>query len=199
MIYDVAKLSALEIYDLMVAAIVPRPIAFVSTLSADGVANLAPFSFFCPGGASPPSLVFSVTLNGRGEPKDTLRNIEATEEFVVNTLNRAMTDGMNQTSLALPSNESEWPLSGFTPAECLHVKPERVAESPASFECRLAQVVPHGDGPSAARYVIGEILAIHVREDVPLDTISRLGGSRYLDMATGEIFHVDRPTWTQNG
>lgn len=199
MTYRAADLDAAAMYDLMVASIVPRPIAFVSTISPDGVPNLAPFSFFTAGGANPPSLVFSVTLNARGEPKDTLRNILHAGEFVVNTVSRSMTDGMNMASLALPRTESEWPLTNFESLPSELIAPKRVAQSPAAFECRLAQVAEHGIGPGAARYVIGEILVIHLQADLPHRTVARLGGPDYLDLDALAVFSLDRPQMPSKG
>jgi len=197
---DPADLTPGEAYELLTQAITPRPIAFVSTISTDGVPNLAPFSFFTAGGAAPPSLVFSVVLNSKGGGKDTLRNIEETGEFVVNTLTRDMADGMNATSASLPADESEWPASGFTPVPSVLVKPARVLESPASFECRLFKVVAHGEGPTAARYIIGEVVRFHLAEPFPQPLIARLDGPNYMDSADGSHFSLKRPSSRpQNG
>jgi flavin reductase (DIM6/NTAB) family NADH-FMN oxidoreductase RutF len=166
--------------------VVPRPIAFVSTLAADGVPNLAPFSFFMVGGANPPSLMISPTPNRFGQEKDTLTNIRATGEFVVNLVHRAMAEGMNRTSAPFPPEVSEWEPSGFTPVAGERVAPARVKESWAALECRLFQVVEHGSGPSSARYVIGEVLLAHVKDDfTPESWIARLGGAGYVDLADG--------------
>jgi len=187
-------------YGFLTTLIVPRPIAFVSTLSSSGVANLAPFSFFMAGGANPLSLMIAPVLNRDLSEKDSLRNIRETGEFVVNIVTRTMAEGMNTTSFAFPADESEWPHSGFTPLPSFNVSPARVLESPAQLECKLFQVVEHGDGALAGRYIIGEVVAIHVREDLmegdvitPPQPISRLGGPDYLDLASGEIFVLKRP------
>lgn len=194
-----AELSSIEAYDLLAAVVVPRPIAFVSTCSQSGVANLAPFSFFMVGGSNPPSLMYSPTLNARGEEKDSLRNVRETGEFVVNLVHREMAQGMNATSFAYGPEESEWIASGFTPISSIEVSPARVKEALVQFECRLHEVVEHGQGPNAARYVIGEILVAHVNEELHINPheirlISRIGGRNYLDMASGEIFEMGRPT-----
>lgn len=189
-------------YDLMAATIVPRPIALVSTVCPEGTANLAPFSFFMPGGTNPPSLAFSPTLGKDGVEKDTLRNIRETGEFVVNLVHRSMADPMNLSAKALPRDESEWEFSGLTMAPCSVVKPARVQESVVSFECRLVQVVGHGEGAGAARYVIGEVVAAHVderfvQEDLPTATgyrpIARMGGAWYFDTDACEPFEMRRP------
>ncbi len=186
------ELPPREAYALLAAVVQPRPIAFVSTLGADGVANLAPFSFFMAGGSNPPSLCFSPTLDAKGGEKDTLRNIREAGEFTVNAVDRRMAYGMNAASAALARHESEWEPSGFTPLESELVRPARVAESPAQMECRLFSIVAHGHGPSAARYVIGEVLRLHLRDE-PFHPLARLGGPDYLDLANGERFALPRP------
>lgn len=196
-----SELSTAEVYDLMVSTIQPRPIAFVSTLDPDGRANLAPFSFFMPGGANPPSLALSINLGSAGRRKDTLANIETTKEFVVNLVVRAMAPGMNQTSFSFPAGESEWPASGFTQVPSAAVSPPRVAESPIHYECRLYEIVHHGTESGAACYVIGEVVAMHVRSALwsdhldpdSIQPLARLGGPMYLDTATLERFMMERP------
>lgn len=182
-----------EAYGLLTAVVQPRPIAFVSTISRDGVPNLAPFSFFMVGGSNPPSVCFSPTLNGRGQEKDSLRNVRETGEFTVNTVHRAMAIGMNEASASLQPHESEWGRTGFTPLASDLVRPARVAESLAQMECRLFTVVEHGQGPSASRYVIGEVVRLHV-SDAGFETIARMGGPEYIDSATGERFGLVRPS-----
>jgi flavin reductase (DIM6/NTAB) family NADH-FMN oxidoreductase RutF len=198
-----ADLTASQLYDILTLAIQPRPIAFVSTLGPDGVANLAPFSFFMPGGANPPSLALSINRGAGGRRKDTLKNIEATGEFVVNMVIRTMADGMNACSFAYPSDVSEWDPAGFTPVPSVVVAPPRVAESPIQLECRLYQVVEHGTGAGAAVYVIGEIVWLHLdaalwsADGVAAEMfrpLSRLGGAHYLDMDALEVFELRRPT-----
>src|SRR5437016_5177149 len=113
---DPAEVSAREAYALLLSCVAPRPIAFVSTISPDGDFNLAPFSFFTAGGANPPSVVFSPTANRSGGFKDTLRNVEATGEYVINVVTYAMREGMNECSPEYPYGESEWDKAGFTQA-----------------------------------------------------------------------------------
>lgn len=201
--FGASELTSSQLYDIMTFAIQPRPIAFVSTLDPNGVANLAPFSFFMPGGANPPSLALSVNRGGGGRRKDTLRNIEATGEFVVNTVIRPMAEGMNSTSYAYPAEVSEWEGAGLTPVPSIQVAPPRVAESPFQFECRLYQVVEHGEGAGAAVYVIGEIVELHLAKAfwdqgslraADYAVLSRLGGAGYLDVGALETFDLARPT-----
>lgn len=177
---------AMDPYDLLIQAVAPRPIAFVSTLSKEGKPNLAPFSFFMAGGSNPPSLCFSPNTKDDGSPKDTLRNIQDTGEYVVHIVNHAMSPGMSATSKPLPHGESEWPLSGFTQAPSLKVKPPRVAEAPFAMECRLHSIVPHGIGADAANYIIGEVVMFRVEpslivngriDPTKVDYLARLGGA----------------------
>ncbi len=192
----------LDPYDLLIHAVAPRPIAFVSTLSAEGLPNLAPFSFFMAGGSNPPSLCFSPNTRDDGTPKDTLRNIRDTGEYVVHIVDHAMGPGMSATSRALPHGESEWPLSGCTPVPSAKVKPPRVAEAPFALECRLHGIVPHGSGPDAANYVIGEVVMFHVARDLMeddrlnphrVDYLARLGGAWYLRAVPESFFTMTRP------
>lgn len=199
---ELGGLSPADAYRLLSTLIVPRPIAFVSTLSREQIPNLAPFSYFMVGGANPPSLMFSPTTPHGGQEKDTLRNCRETGEFVVNLVDRAMADGMNASSRSLPPDESEWPLTGFHPEPSVKVRPTRVRESFVQFECTVHEVVRHGSGPGAANYVIGEVLVAHLREDLIVDgkvdphvilPIARLGGDQYLDLAGVEVFRLARP------
>lgn len=185
-------------YNLLSGLIVPRPIAFVSTVDPQGVPNLAPFSFFMCGGAKPPSLAFCPILDRSGMKKTTLRNIEATQEFVVNLVDRRMAKGMNTTGVDYVEEVSKWGISGFTHVESLLVRPDRVAESPAQFECRLHQCVTHGE----STYVVGEVLVAHVSEalidratgkSTGFRPIARLGGAEYIDVDGGKVFEMTRP------
>ena len=200
--FVLAEMRPSQKYDLLTSLVVPRPIAFVSTASAAGDPNLAPFSFFMLGGINPPSLAFCPVMDLNGEPKDSLKNIIETKEFVVNLVTAEMARGMNETSFGYPEGEGEWIASGFTRLESDVVKPPRVAESPVQFECRLHEVVRHGSGATASAYVIGEVLLAHVAHGIVDETgapvkrftpISRLGGSEYLDTACGKVFELVRP------
>jgi flavin reductase (DIM6/NTAB) family NADH-FMN oxidoreductase RutF len=190
-------------YALMISCIAPRPIAWVSTLSPDGVPNLAPFSYFNAGGANPPSVVFSPTNFRDGRPKDTLRNVEATGEFVINIVPYELAERMNETSADFEYGISEFEQVGLTPLPSQFVKPYRVAESPIQMECRLFQIVRHGEGPLAANYVIGEVLCFHVathllKEGAVVDNriadfIGRMGESWYCRATPESMFWLPRP------
>ena len=196
------ELSQDDAYNVLVAAVTPRPIALVSTVSADGVANLAPFSFFMAGGVSPLSVAFSPTDGPRG-PKNSLTNILATKEFVINTVHREMAEGMNEASFGYGPDVSEWRLAGFTMVPSDDVKPPRVAESLVQLECRLFQSIKHGSGAGASNYVIGEVVRIHINSSLwsskgiemeKLRLLARMGGPNYLDTNALEIFELQRPS-----
>lgn len=199
---DPKKQTVQEIYKLMSGVIVPRPIAFVSTIDREGVRNLAPFSFFTGVGSNPPTLAFCPSLRTRGEiaDKDTLRNIEETGEFVVNVVNRAIGEQMNATAADVPPHIDEFELAGLTPVASELVRAPRVAESPAQMECCLLQVIRTGTGPAAGVLVLGEVVRFHVREELfdnfridpsGLDAIGRLAGNEYI--RTLDRFELTRP------
>jgi flavin reductase (DIM6/NTAB) family NADH-FMN oxidoreductase RutF len=150
-------------YEWMIHSILPRPIAWVSTLSSSGVANLAPFSFFQGVCARPPTLMFCPVNHRDGSPKDTLRNLEATGEFVVNTVSAADAEAMNATSATLPHDHSEFERFGVVAAASVKVRPPRVA------------VIGSSGYPDPDR----------------LDLVGRMGGSDYL--RTRDRFALDRP------
>ena len=198
---DFSALPGREIYQWMVHTILPRPIAWVSTISADGRTNLAPFSFFQGVSSAPPALMF-VPVNSRdGVKKDTVRNIEAVPEFVVNLVSFALSEKMNQTSASLPHGESEFSAFDVASVPSEYVKPPRVADAPVSFECRLHQIVRLSDGPGASNIIFGLIAAMHVRDDVlgqdgmpdsdKLDLVGRMGGAQYT--RTRDAFSLERP------
>src|ERR1041385_6890840 len=142
---ELSGLPRREIYRLMIDCIVPRPIAFVSTLSAEGVGNLAPFSFFNGVSSEPPTLVFSISRKRDGGKKDTLVNIESTPQFVVNLVTEPMAAPMHQTSADYPYGVDEMAKVGLTPVPSTRVRPPRVGESPVQMECELFSL--HEIGP----------------------------------------------------
>ena len=200
MIIDPAATEPRNIYKLMVGAIVPRPIAFVSTISADGILNLAPFSYFTAIGANPPAVCFSPGRRRDGTKKDTLVNIEATGEFVVNVVSEEFAAQMNATSAEFPPEVDEFDASGLTPIPSDLVKPPRVRESHIHMECRLLQVVHVSAKPLGGSLVIGEVLRFHlddaivndyVIDPVKLRAIGRMGGPTYT--RTTDRFDMERP------
>lgn len=198
---DTSSASVREVYQWMVHTILPRPIAWVSTLDSLGRSNLAPFSFFMGVCAKPPTLMFCPVNDRRGEPKDTLRNIHDTREFVVNLVPSHLCHSMNETAATLPHGESEFDRFHVAPQASLRVKPPRVAGVPVSFECTLDRVIHVGEGPAGGNIVLGRILLIHVADDVlgadgmpdhaRMDLVSRAGGELYL--RGGESIRMRRP------
>ena len=189
---------------LLTPLIAPRPIALVSTLSAAGVGNLAPFSFFAMGGQNPQGIAICPTADRHGNPKDTLRNIRETGEFTVNIVSCEMAERVNQASAPYPSDVDEFDVSGFTRMPSRMVKPPRVAEAPAALECRVFQVIPQGEGPMHGTWVLGEVLHLWVRDDVlaedgrpdtaKVHPAARMGRDEWAHVTPETIFRLTRPT-----
>jgi flavin reductase (DIM6/NTAB) family NADH-FMN oxidoreductase RutF len=190
-----ASLSQPDRYKILIGAIVPRPIAFVSTISPKGQLNLAPFSFFNGVGSNPMTLLFCPVNKQDGSEKDSLRNAKplaegGTGEFVVNVAIDAFSRQVAGAAEPLPHGQSEFDLVGLTTAPSRIVKPPRVAESPVSFECHTLQVIRTNPGhPAGGNIVLGEVVHIWVRDDLinerhhidqgKLDAIGRMGGLEY--------------------
>jgi len=180
---------------------VPRPIAFVSTVSPEGIFNLAPFSFFTAISANPPVICFCPTRrSGPESRKDTLRNISATREFVVNVVSEEIAGQMNITSVDFAADIDEFEAAGLTPIPSDLVKPPRVAESPVHMECKLYLTIEISDLPGGGNLVIGEVVRLHV-DDAYVDNfkidpdklraIGRMGGNSYA--RTMDRFDMIRP------
>lgn len=189
-----------NIYKLMIGSIVPRPIAFVSTISKDGIRNLAPFSFFNGVCSNPPVVLFSTVITKDGRQKDTLNNVEATKEFVVNIVSEDFAEQMNITSGEFPPEVDEFVKAGLTPIPSDVVKPSRVKESRINFECKMLTVVSFGLGPGSGSTVFGEIVRIHIADELfdnyridpdKLLPIGRMGGPTYT--RTKDRFDLIRP------
>ena len=187
----------------LTGVVVPRPIAFVSSRSAAGLVNLAPYSFFNAVAYDPPTIVFSSSRHAGDKRKDTLANIEETGEFVVNVVVDAIAEAMNRTAAEYPAEVDEFTIAGLTPLPSDLVKPPRVAESPVNMECRLNQIVPIGQGRHQHGLVIGEIVLLHIRDDIinghrinhqKLQPTGRLAGSMYCH--TADVFEMVRPIYT---
>jgi flavin reductase (DIM6/NTAB) family NADH-FMN oxidoreductase RutF len=198
---DPDNVSASTMYQHLIRIIAPRPIAWVSTVSSSGTANLAPFSFFTGAGSRPPSVVFCPANRRDGTPKDSLRNILDTKQFVINVVPYHLADAMNLSSAELPSGESEFEFTGILTAPSRIVTPPRVAASPVSLECTLIQHLALASGPGAANIVVGRIVHLHLDDRILddagwadaglLDLVGRLGGSSYC--RTTERFDLQRP------
>lgn len=193
-VIDPAGLPERRVYRLLTMLVVPRPIAWVSTLSDDGTPNVAPHSFFNIISTAPP--VVHVTSAG---DKDTLQNVRETGEFVVNVVSRDLLEAMNLTAANFPSHEDEFAWAGLEQAPSEVVAPPRVATAPAAMECRLRQVLEIGTG----RMIFGDVVRIHVADElwdddgaIPperLDPVGRLGGSAYV--LVDDVRRLARPTW----
>lgn len=200
---DPADLKPQEFYRLLNSSVAPRPIAFVSTISADGHVNLAPFSFFNVFGFNPPVLVFSPSRNRHGHKKHSLLNVEDVPEVVVNMVNHAMVEQTSLASAEFDRHVSEFTKAGFTEAPSERVRPPRVAESPVAFECVVRQLLPVGDGAGAGTLVICEVVLAHINDAVLTDTglidphrldlVGRLGGDWYVRASHDALFEVARP------
>lgn len=198
---DPAHTSQKDVYKILTGSVIPRPIGWISSISEDGVLNLAPFSFFNAVGEDPPHVMFSTVRSGNTN-KDTLNNVLATKQFVVNMATEELVEAMNASSVNLPPEGNEFEYAGLTPIASDLVAPPRVKESPISFECELVHhynLEGHKDG--GATIMIGRIVMFHVDESVLLDDykinqetyrpIARLAGYNYAKL--GEIFSIKRP------
>lgn len=198
--FDPQEIDQKSIYKLLTGAVIPRPIGWISSISERGILNLAPFSFFNAVGDDPPHIMFS-TVRTNDSNKDTLNNVLATKQFVVNMVTEELVEKMNLTSKTIPPSESEFDLAGLTPIASIKVKPPRVKESPITMECELVHhytLENHKFG--GATILIGKVVMFHVDESVLLDDfkinletykpVARLAGSNYSKL--GEIFSIKR-------
>jgi flavin reductase (DIM6/NTAB) family NADH-FMN oxidoreductase RutF len=189
------------VYQHLIRVIVPRPIAWVSTVSSSGVTNIAPFSFFSGVGSRPPSVVFCPANRRDGSPKDTLFNIRSVGQFVINIVTPELASVMNQSSTDLPSEESEFEAFQIPVAPSHRVQPPRVPDSPVQLECELIQSVCLDDGPGGANLVIGRVVWMHLHDSILssdgfadpslLDAVGRLGGETFC--RTRDVFDIPRP------
>jgi flavin reductase (DIM6/NTAB) family NADH-FMN oxidoreductase RutF len=203
---DPRTLSPGAAYKLLIGCVVPRPIAWVSTIGPDGVNNLAPFSFFMGVCNDPPMLAFSAGprsaefAGGIGGAKDTVRNIEATGGFVVNVVDDALAEQMNRTSGEYPPEVDEFAVAGLTAAPSLAVQAPRVREAPINLECRMTEILRVGRGPHSL--VLGEIVYFHLRDEIydhqagridmhRLQPVGRLAGQMYTHVH--DLFEMPRP------
>ena len=198
------SLPQLEFYRYLIGAVGPRPIAFASTVSREGHVNLSPYSFFNVIGSNPPMLMLSPNLNRHGQKKHTLLNLEETGEVVINIVNYAMVEQMSLASAEYDRHVNEFQKAGFTEAQSEQVRPPRVAEAPAAFECVVRQLIPTGTNPGAGTLVLAEVLVGHFRDDIftdkgiidphKLDPVGRLGADWYVRASGDALFEVARPT-----
>ncbi|WEN16488.1 flavin reductase family protein [Rhodanobacter sp. AS-Z3] len=198
---DFTQLDAAESYRWLSSTVTPRPIAWVSTISASGVANLAPFSFFQVICDEPATLLVNVGLHAGGRIKDTVRNVRDTGELVIHLVSRAAAETMNVTSATLPHDQSEFALAGIETVPSCLVKPPRIAAAAVAFECELAEIKPYpAESPRQflifAKVLLGHIDAAVMTDErhvdpAKLDLVGRLSGSFY--STTRDRFAMKRP------
>lgn len=193
-----------KMHGLLLDAVAPRPIAFASTIDAQGRVNLSPFSFFNVFSANPPILIFSPARRGRDNTtKHTYENVLKVPEVVINIVNFSLVHQASLASCEFPEGVNEFIKAGLTEVPSQRVKPPRVAESPVSFECKVNQVVPLGTEGAAGNLVICEVLLMHIREEVmgangridpwKLDAVARMGQDYYCRAQGDAIFMVPKP------
>lgn len=198
--FDTSELDPQQVYQLLTHSVQPRPIAWISTLDQAGTPNLAPYSFFTVASVEPPVLAYSQVTPRTLADKDTLANLRAGGDCVVNLVTRAQAEVMNASCAALPHGQSEFDHAGVAPIPSRHVAAPGVAGSPLRIECRLRQVVPIGDGPMSGSLVLLDVVAFSVDDavlegglpcPVRLDAVGKLGGDGY--STTRDRFELARP------
>lgn len=201
---DPKEVPVPKMHGLLLDAVVPRPIAFVSTVNKDGEVNLSPFSFFNVFSANPPILIFSPARRGRDKTtKHTLDNVLEVAEAVINIVSYDIVHQASLASAEYPRGVNEFIKANFTEGKSTKVKPPRVNESPVAFECKVNQVVSLGEGVAAGNLVICEVLLMHIKESVmnengridpwKLDAVARMGQDYYLRTQGENIFVVPKP------
>ena len=200
---DTDNLALQDSSHLMTDIVVPRPIAWVSTIDENGVFNLAPFSCYGLVSGLPMVVGFSVGSYRDGQKKDTLRNIELTKDFVINVVTETLASAMNVTSASYPREVSEFLKAGLTPIKADIVNAPMVAESPVKIECRVIQIIEFGKTPVTNSLILGSVLRVHVADEFwnkltrrieGLRPIARLGGEGDLYCRTEDTFQMKRPT-----
>lgn len=197
---DPATLDWRDSHEVLVGAVVPRPIAFVSTISQNGIFNVAPFTCFAPICVQPMLLGINNGRRKDGQKKDTQVNIEATREFVVNVVTGDIIKKVVHASTSYPPGVDEFKEVGLTPLKSDVVKAPRVAESPVNLECRLVQILEFGTDPHRSSLIIGQVVRAHIKDELyvnkTIDTtglgaLGRMGGELYC--RTSDLFELRRP------
>ncbi len=197
------------IHHYLQGAVAPRPIAFASTVDKDGNVNLSPFSFFNLFGTKPPTLIFSPNRRVRDATnKHTFENVQEVDEVVINMVDYAMVEQMSLASCEYPKGTNEFVKAGFTEVPSQLVKPPRVGESKAVFECKVKQIVSLGEEGGAANLIICEVILAHFSEDIldengridqrKTDWVARMGGDWYARASGDALFEIPKPS-TQKG
>jgi flavin reductase (DIM6/NTAB) family NADH-FMN oxidoreductase RutF len=203
MIFDPNEMRSRDAYQLLIGSVVPRPIAWVSSVAEDGSFNLAPFSFFMGVCSDPPTVAIGVNNRGRSQfpKKDTLSNLEKHGEFVLNLVTFELAEKMNQTSTEFAPNVDEFEYAGLTPLPSQTIKPPRVAEAPIQMECVVDKIIYTGRPGSEGGLIMGVVKLWHINDEVLTETntidphklhaIGRMGGSWYTK--TSDLFNMPRP------
>ncbi len=196
---NLKDLDPKQIYKLMISAIVPRPIAWVSTISKEGILNAAPFSYYAGVSSSPPVVMISIGKKDTKEKKDTWKNIEEIGEFVINLVTYELVDQMNITSISFESEIDEFEKAKITPKPATMVNAPLIAESPVNMECKTYEIVNIGK----MGVIFGEVLNIHVKDDIlnnkgyidttKLEIVGRLGGANYCLITKENTFQLKKP------
>ena len=203
---DPKALETREVHSFLLGAIGPRPIAFASTIGAGSTPNLAPYSFFNVFSANPPVMIFSPARRVRDNTvKHTLENIRANKEVVINTVSYEMVQQMSLASTEYPKGVNEFIKAGFTMVPSEVVRPPRVAESPAQFECKVTEIIPLGRKGGAGNLIFSEVVRMHFKTTIlnaqgfpdpkKQDLVSRMGGNWY-SRANNGLFEVEKPLTT---
>ena len=204
--FDTSRISVKDCYQLLTGAVVPRPIAWVSTLSGAGVPNLAPFSFFTVASCMPPVLAFTQVNPRDCHEKDTLRNLRETKQCVVNIVSVGMATAMNASSGDYPPETSEFEVLRIAQVPSISVSPQGVANAQVRFECKLREVLCVSDQPFGGQLILLDVLQIHVADEAlqsgiidpaRLDALGKLGGDYYA--TTRELLEMPRPEIMRGG
>jgi flavin reductase (DIM6/NTAB) family NADH-FMN oxidoreductase RutF len=198
--FDIQNTESSALYKLLTGTVIPRPIAWVATIDENGIDNLAPFSFFNVVSEDPPHIMFSTVRTGN-KNKDTLNNILANQQFVVNLVTEDVVEQMNTTSQSVAADVNEFDLANVTPIASIYIKPKRVKESLVQFECEMVHhyfIEKHQNG--GACIIIGKIITMHIDDSILMENhkinlekykpVARLAGSNYSKL--GEIFSIKR-------
>ncbi len=206
---DPKNTKTADLHQYLLGAVSPRPIAFASTISEDGTPNLAPYSFFNCFSSNPPIVIFSSNRRVRNNTtKDTLANVEANKEVVINVVSHSIVQQMAVASIEYPSDVSEFDKAGLTPLAAEKVKPFRVAESPVQMECIVREIIPLAETPGAGNLIVCEVVLMHIHEAVldqegkidpqRIDLMGRMGRAFYC-RASGDAVHKIFQPVTQLG
>jgi flavin reductase (DIM6/NTAB) family NADH-FMN oxidoreductase RutF len=208
-VFNTAETDKVDIYKLFISGIVPRPIAFVSTINEEGVENLAPFSWFNTVTNYPPIISFACNHSAPGRLKDTTTNLKNSQGFTVNIISEPFVENANSTAIDAPRGFDEWSISGLTKAKCVEIKASRVKESAFSMECELYKsidITHPVTGEHNNTLILAHVKYIHVRKDMLTDKgvidltklkpVARLGDISYARV--GDAYRIARPSWAQD-